>query len=108
LSVDKHIRRTLTNEILEDANLVIAMSSNHRNHLKACFGVEAPIFTQACGAEATPLLDISEAVPDHDTNPDAVTSHIRKIIDEIVDSTPDLIRNLGDLFARYDLSLQAR
>jgi protein-tyrosine phosphatase len=88
--VSAHQRRTLTREIFETGDLCIAMSTEHRQFVRAHFGRDLPLFTEACGMAAEPLPDVDVAVPDFATNQVAAAAHIRTIIDQIVVLTPRL------------------
>ena len=97
--VSRHQRRTLTEAILGESDLVIAMSVNHRAYLHSRFGRSAPLFLEACGEPGEALPDIEEAVLDWQTNPAAVDAHMRATIDRILDLTPSLVRRLDALLA---------
>lgn len=91
LDVSRHCRRTLTAQILQEAGSVIAMSTEHRSFLAERFNRrDIPLFTEACGIPGETLPDVDEAVRDHKTNPIAVATHVRVIIDRIIELTPQL------------------
>jgi protein-tyrosine phosphatase len=93
--VRQHRRRTLTDDILRQANAVIAMSTEHRRDLADQFGrVDIPLFAEACGYPGETLPDVDEAIADHRTNPQAVEAHVHKTIDRIIELTPRLAREL--------------
>jgi len=93
--VTRHCRRTLTTQILQEPGPVIAMSTEHRSVLAERFNLrDVPLFTEACGIAGEPLPDVDEAVRDHKTNPIAVGTHIRMIIDRIIELTPQLANRL--------------
>ena len=93
--VSRHRRRTLTADMFAPTVTVIAMSTDHRDFIAQNFGRrDVPLFTEACGLEPAPLLDIHEAVPDYASNPDASAAHIRDTIDRILELTPGLARRL--------------
>jgi protein-tyrosine phosphatase len=93
--VRAHRRRTLTATMLDEAGLVIAMSTEHREELDRRFGrPDIPLFAEACGFPGETLPDVDEAVVDHRTNAAAVEAHVRKTIDRIVELTPRLARRL--------------
>jgi len=95
IDVSRHRRRTLAADMLAPAVTVIAMSTDHRDFIAQNFGRrDVPLFTEACGLEPAPLLDIHEAVPDYASNPDASAAHIRDTIDRILELTPGLARRL--------------
>jgi len=77
---------------------VIAMSTDHREFIAREFGRhDVRLYTEACGLEAAPLLDIHEAVADHATNPEASAAHVRWTIDRILELTPRLVQRLDEL-----------
>lgn len=95
--VSGHQRRTLTQAILEDSHLVIAMSTDHRSYLEGRFGHRAPLFLEACGELADALPDIEEAVLDYRTNAAAVDAHVRATVDRILALTPALAARIDAL-----------
>ena len=100
--VRAHRRRTLTHDILQQAQLVVAMSLDHRDFIRARFGVDVPVFLECCGEAPAALLDLHEAVADYGTNPAAAAAHIRATIDRIIELTPRLARRLDNLFRHVD------
>jgi protein-tyrosine-phosphatase len=92
--VSRHQRRTLTQEILEESNLVVAMSTDHHAHILQRFGRRSILFLEACGELADALPDIEEAVPDYRTNKAAVDAHHRATIDRILLLIPRLADRL--------------
>ena len=90
IDVSAHRRRTLTREILESADYVVAMSLNHQRFIDERFGLRAPVFLEACGGACEALPDIEEVVHDYQTNPVAVDAHVRMTIDRIIEATPRL------------------
>lgn len=97
IDVSAHRRRTLTLELLEQAELVVAMSTDHAEFIRARFGRPAPLFLEACGLERAALPDIEEVVADYRTNAAAVDAHVRLTIDRIIELAPALALRLPDL-----------
>jgi protein-tyrosine-phosphatase len=95
LDVTTHRRRTLTSELLDAADLVVAMSDEHRSELARRFGLDAPLFAEACGFPGESLPDVDAAVADHRDNPAAVAAHVGKIIDRIIELTPHLVTRIA-------------
>jgi protein-tyrosine phosphatase len=95
LDVSGHRRRTLTQKMLDEATLVVAMSTEHRAILAEHFDRHAPLFTEACGIAGEPLPDIEEVVMDYQTNAAAVEAHVRATIDRIIELTPRLAGRLA-------------
>jgi protein-tyrosine phosphatase len=92
--VSRHQRRTLTEAMLKEADLVIAMSTDHASYLRDRFGLAPVLFLEACGEAAAALPDIEEVVLDYQTNPAAVDAHVRATIDRIVSLIPSLTSRL--------------
>jgi protein-tyrosine phosphatase len=97
--VSRHQRRTLTETILQESHLVIAMSTDHRSFIRERFGHSVPLFLEACGERPEALPDIEEVVLDYRTNPAAVEVHVRATIDRILTLIPKLTPRL-DLLLR--------
>jgi protein-tyrosine phosphatase len=95
--VSGHRRRTLTKEILEEADLVVAMSTDHCKFIRSRFGRRAPVFLEACGLEAAALPDIEDVVLDYKTNQAAVDAHVRMTIDRILALAPALAARIESL-----------
>jgi protein-tyrosine-phosphatase len=95
LDISGHRRRTLTMAMLHEADRVIAMNSEHRTALAERFGIDVPLFAEACGFPGELLPDVDEAVADHRENPAAVTAHVRRIIDRIIELTPHLVNRIA-------------
>ena len=89
-----HRRRTLTPQMLEEASLVVAMSTEHRAILAQQFDRRVPLFTEACGMTGEPLPDVEDVVKDYQTNAAAVAVHVRWTIDRIIELTPRLAGRL--------------
>ena len=95
--VSAHQRRTLTEAMLRQSHLAIAMSVDHQAFMRSRFGHEAPLFLEACGELGAALPDAEEAVLDHAANPAAVNAHMRATIDRILSLTPRLAQRLDSL-----------
>lgn len=97
LDVSRHVRRTLTRPIADQAQLIVAMSVDHRDFVRARFGRSAPLFLECCGEAPEGLLDLHEAVRDYHSNPVAAFAYLRSTIDRIIELTPRLARRLDIL-----------
>jgi protein-tyrosine phosphatase len=102
--VSRHRRRTLTEAMLDQADLVIAMSTDHHAYIRDRFGDRfgraTVLFLEACGEGAQALPDIEEAVLDYRSNAAAVEAHVRATIDRIVSLAPSLASRLDQLLNR--------
>lgn len=97
LDVSAHRRRTLTRALLDDADLVVAMSTEHQRELVDRFALTAPLYTDLAGFPGEPLPDVDEAVPDYTNNLEGRTAHVRKTIDRIIALAPAFAARLGDI-----------
>lgn len=96
--VSRHQRRTLTEAILGESHLVVAMSTDHLAYIRERFGRPAALFLEACGEADEALPDIEEAVLDYRTSPAAVDAHVRATIDRILSLSKTLAARLDRLF----------
>lgn len=97
LDVSRHARRTLTHHILATADVAVAMSTDHREFVRARFQRDIPFYMEVCGLPPAPLLDVGEAVPDFVTNIEVGYAHMRGIMDRIIELSPALAARLPSL-----------
>jgi len=90
----KHQQRRVTTEILNEADLVVAMGLDHRAYLKEQFGREAWLFNQVCFDQEEPVLDIWEALPNWPPDPAAQAAYGISVVDYIGDSMPYFSQNI--------------
>jgi protein-tyrosine phosphatase len=89
-----HIQRQLTKELVDAADLVIAMGRDHQVFVREQFGRDVPLFNQVCLGHDQPILDLHEAIPDWETNPERARAYVWSVIDLIWSSAPALISHL--------------
>lgn len=94
LDVAGHQRKTLTKEMLTQADLIISMSTNHHSILRREFETNSLLFTEACGGHAEPIHDVDDLFALEDRYSPAAQAHIYKIIDQIIGLTPTLAHRL--------------
>lgn len=94
LDVSKHARRTLTQEILNQSDVVISMSTDHQTILERDYGLSTLLYTEACGATPEPLLDVDDLFAPNERHSPEAQQHIYKIIDQIVDQSHLLVGRL--------------
>jgi protein-tyrosine phosphatase len=104
LDVRAHVRRTLTRAIVDESHLLIVMGTDHRSALQKNFGLSVPLYLEACGEAAEGLPDIEEVIADYQTNPAAVTAHVRWTIDRIIELAPRLAERIPLLFRQHGRS----
>jgi len=89
-----HVQRQLTSEMVENADLIIAMGRNHQDFLRERFGRDVPLYNQVCCDRDEPILDIHEVMPAWEENPEAAREYVWSVIDQIWEGTPVLISRL--------------
>jgi len=99
--VSAHRRRTLTQALVDESDLVVAMSTDHQELIRNRFARRVPVFLEACGEPAAWLPDIEDVVHDWETNKAAVEAHVRATIDRIVTLAPRMAENIDALLRRY-------
>jgi len=95
LDVSQHRRRTITDEIIQRADVVIAMNTDHMEILKDQYATNAQLYMEACGITALPLPDVDDLFDPNDRHGPEAKRHIRFIIDKIIDVTPLLASRLS-------------
>jgi protein-tyrosine-phosphatase len=96
-----HQRRTLTEAIMDESHLVVAMSTDHQAFIRERFGREVPLYLEVCGEPAAWLPDIEDVIPDYQTNRAAVEAHVRSTIDRIIELAPRMAENIDTLMKKY-------
>jgi protein-tyrosine phosphatase len=99
--VSGHGRRTLTRAIMEESDLVVAMSTDHQATIRERYGREVPLYLEVCGEGAAWLPDIEDVIADYQTNTAAVEAHVRRTIDRIVGLAPRMAENIDPLMDKY-------
>lgn len=79
-----HASRRLTQEIVDSADVIVAMHTDHQQFIRDKFGREARLYRTLAGHADAALPDTDEAVPDYKTNRAARNAHITATIDSIV------------------------
>jgi protein-tyrosine phosphatase len=89
-----HVQRQLTKELVEAADLVIAMGRNHQVFVLEHFGRDVPLFNQVCLGHDHPIFDLHEAIPDWETDPERARAYVCSVIDSIWATAPALLPRL--------------
>ena len=93
-----HKQTKLTQEIVDDTDLLIAMGINHQVFIQDTRWVKVPVFNELDYREHTPVYDVEEAIQDYATNPQAVEKYERRAIHHIEKWIPYVIKSIQDLF----------
>ena len=89
-----HVQRQLTKELVEAADLVIAMGRDHQVFVLEHFGRDVPLFNQVCLGHDQPILDLHEVIPDWETDPERARAYVWSVIDVIWATAPALLSRL--------------
>ncbi len=89
-----HRQRKLTAELLAQTDVPVAMGLDHQAFIHRRFGRTVPLFMELCNGKRESVLDIHEAVPDWETNPQAARDYALSVIDYIWEAVPALLAGL--------------
>ncbi len=92
--VSGHRQRRLTGELVEETDLIVAMSRNHQEFLRREFGRHAPLFKQLCYGRDEPIPDLHEQYPDWEQDIVRARRYVVSIIDMIWTDLPSLLYKL--------------
>lgn len=90
-----HVPRTLTKELIQRSDLIIAMGLGHREFIQAKFGVKVPLFNEVAFGKDSPILDLHEALPNWERDIVEAREYVESVIDHIWDSIPALMARLS-------------
>ncbi|MGQ0667717.1 MAG: arsenate-mycothiol transferase ArsC [Nitrospiraceae bacterium] len=97
-----HIQRTLTEELVERTDLIIAMGQDHRAFIQERFGRTVPLFNEVSFGRLTPILDLHEALPDWEQDLKQARDYVESVVDQIWDAAPALVARLPQFLRRED------
>jgi protein-tyrosine-phosphatase len=92
-----HVQRKLTRELLEAADLPVAMGLDHQEYVRVQFAREILLFNQICYERSDPVLDIHEAITDWHVNMDAAYAYALSLVDYIWNAMPAFLDGLDRL-----------
>ncbi len=91
LDISRHQPKKLTREMLDEADLAVAMSTDHRHQIDQIFNRRLPLFSELAYGTEEPLLDLCEVVPDWRNNEAAAISYGGSVMDYIFDGMPNFV-----------------
>lgn len=94
IDVSNHVQRKLTGDLLQSADLAVAMGLNHQDFVRRHFDRDVPLFNEFCHRKIEPVLDLHEAIPDWQDNHEAAQRYVFSVIDHIWDSMPAFLSRL--------------
>jgi protein-tyrosine phosphatase len=89
-----HAPRTLTKEVIQRSDLIIAMGLGHREFIQTKFGLTVPLFNEVALGKNEPILDLHEALPNWERDIVEAREYVESVIDHIWDSIPALLARL--------------
>jgi protein-tyrosine phosphatase len=92
-----HRQRKLTHELLQAADLPVAMGLDHQEYVRVQFAKEILLFNQICYERNDPVLDIHEAITDWHVNMDAACAYALSLVDYIWEAMPAFLEGLERL-----------
>jgi protein-tyrosine phosphatase len=92
--VSRHVQRRLTRELLQENDLVIAMSRDHQDFIKQTFGYDIPLFKQLCYGRSEPIPDLHELYPNWERDLAVAQAYVASVIDMIWDDLSSLVSKL--------------
>lgn len=90
----RHVQRQLSRELVEAADLVVAMGRDHQVFIREQFKRDVPLFNQICLGQDAPILDLHEVMPDWETDPERARAYVCSVIDAIWATTPAILSHL--------------
>lgn len=79
----KHMQRKLSQKLLSEATLPVAMGLNHREFIRQNFNRDVLLFNEICFQKREPILDLHEALPDWQLNLDASREYVISVVEYI-------------------------
>ena len=89
-----HVQRQITKEMLETADLVMAMGRDHQAFIREQFGRDVPLFNQVCLGHDKPILDLHEVMPEWENDLERARAYVWSVIDVIWATAPTLLSRL--------------
>lgn len=90
-----HVQRKLTGEMLDDADLTVAMGEDHRDFIREHFGRDVPLFNRIALGKDEPVLDIGEVVQTWGSKENWQEQYAVYVVDAIWRTMPGFIGNMG-------------
>jgi protein-tyrosine phosphatase len=92
-----HLQRKLTRELLEIADVPVAMGLNHQEYVRLQFGRNVRLFNEICYDVKEPVLDIHEAMPDWHLDLARAREYAVSVVDYIWNAMPAFLAGIARL-----------
>lgn len=90
----KHKQRKLTKKILDENDVIVAMSKDHQEFIKQKFRRSSILFEKLAINRNKPLKDVNEVIPDYKNHKNKTKNHIKKTVEHIIKETPKVFNEL--------------
>lgn len=97
VDASKHVPRKLTRDLLERADVSVAMGLNHREFISREFQREVLLFNEICFQRAEPILDVHEAILNWHLDVQASRDYALSVLDYIWDAMPAFLSRISDV-----------
>jgi protein-tyrosine phosphatase len=92
-----HQQRKLTRELLEKADLPVAMGLDHQEYIRIQYGRDIRLFNDICYNVREPVLDIHEAVPQWHLDMDHARAYALSVVDYLWNAMPAFLAGIARL-----------
>lgn len=99
IDISGHEAKRLSREMLDGADLAVAMDIEHRRQIEEAFALRLPLFGEVAYDTESPLLDVYEVVPDWRNNEAAAKEYGWSVMDTIFDGMNGFVTRM-DWFIR--------
>ena len=91
-----HQQQKLTLDMLNRADLSVAMGLDHCDSIRETFDREVPLFNRVALGKDEPIKDIWEIVPNWGSDEEGRRTYALYVVDTIWNTMPDFIGNMDD------------
>lgn len=99
IDITHHIQRRATPEILDSADVIIAMAEDQLTRLQEFGYKNIYLFNELAFGSHSSILDIEDCVENYHTDREAVATYIDSVIDHIQEGTPHLLEKLEEILS---------
>ncbi|TAL35938.1 MAG: hypothetical protein EPN97_06770 [Alphaproteobacteria bacterium] len=89
-----HKPRLLTADMIKEADLVVAMGTDHRDFIEKTFGVRPVLFMKVAQGMEQGIPDLNEAIPDYRENREGSKLYIHGVVDLIFGNQEEFMERL--------------
>ncbi|MBU0860118.1 MAG: hypothetical protein KJ667_09275 [Alphaproteobacteria bacterium] len=89
-----HISRVLNQDIVDGADLIVAMDRDHQKYIRDTFNRHAPLYLEISRDLSEGVPDLPDIVPDYKTNPVAAAAFVNETVTRIMNERPAFLKNI--------------